>query len=222
MPNPIRNPNHDPYNFGSLIGGVHPGQGFQGEFKSTTQRNPDFERVGQVAQNWYRGVSPETQRTQAMAAARDLGVGLGREAAASRVRRGVSGSGVTDYDKRKIGRMVMEEANKAGLAAANKGQEMQLGGINAMTGIASGQSASMNSDLDRALALWQAQQQIRLQEQQLKLQQLQALMSAANQGVGGETAYDIAPVASRGGGVGSGQISRGRIGGGPSRGTIFG
>jgi hypothetical protein len=123
-----------------------------------------------------------------MAAARDLGIGMTKEARANEARRGVLGSGVSDLNNRGIARDVMSESLKAGLGAANAGQQMQGQALGTIGSLATAQAGNKQQDLARiadayqaeraaAMEQWRTQMQADALALQQKAQQQQALLT---------------------------------------------
>jgi hypothetical protein len=157
----------------------------------TTQRDPDIANAQNMATGYYNSLNPNLQRTQAMAAARDLGIGMTKEARANEARRGVLGSGVSDFNNRNIASDVMRQSLQAGLGAANAGQQMQGQALGQVGNLATAQANNKQQDLARAADAYQAQQaaamdqwRTQMQAQSLALQQQaqqqQALLSTLN------------------------------------------
>jgi hypothetical protein len=156
-----------------------------------SQRNPDIAAAQGKANDYYNSLDPKQQRIEAMAAARDLGVGMTREARANEARRGVLGTGVSSFNDRQIGSDVMRQSLQAGLAGARSGQEMQGGAIGQIGSLATAQASNQQADLTRLAQQYQMQQQLAMDkyradmearslELQQKAQEQQSMLNMLN------------------------------------------
>jgi hypothetical protein len=148
----------------------------------TTQKDPDISNAQNMANDYYKSLDPNLQRTQAMAAARDLGIGMTKEARANEARRGVLGTGVSDLNNRQIASDVMSQSLKAGLSAANAGQQMQGSALGQIGSLATAQAGNKQADLSRIADAYQAQQAAAMDQWRTQMQaQALALQQQAQQ-----------------------------------------
>lgn len=160
---------------------------FPMNMQSTAQRNPDISRAQGDIRNFRDKISPEQRSRDAMAQARELGVGMTAEARANEARRGVSGTGVSSYNDRNIQDQVMNAALQAGEKAKYGGEELVMQNLGLGLNAAQAQNAAQSSDLDRAqaaqMAQYQAQVQAQMAQYQAQMQQQAALQQALLSGI---------------------------------------
>lgn len=178
---------------------------FPMNMQSTAQRNPDISQAQGDIRNFRGKISPEQRSRDAMAQARELGVGMTAEARANEARRGVSGTGISSYNDRNVQGAVMDAALQAGEKAKYGGEELVMQNLGLGLNAAQAQNAAQSSDLDRAqqaqMAQYQAQVQAQMAQYQAQMQQQAALQQSLLSGItSGSLSVD-------GGGGGGGSLS---------------
>jgi hypothetical protein len=176
------------------------GNGGGPNINTSTERNPDIAQSQSELRKMAGQVDPMQRARDAMATARELGIGMTAEARANEARRGVSGSGVSSYNDRNIQAKVMSEAAKAGEQAKYGGEELKL---NALGQGLSAAEAQANSQFQRQ----QMQNQMAMQQWQERMQQQRDIQNKlldkmlSDVGTGGLS--NVAPPASAGQNMGT-------------------
>lgn len=149
-----------------------------GPSTNTAQTNPDLAWSIQQMKDRYSGDGGAGRAIDLAAGKiREYGEGERRSAAASRTARGVSGTGVNDFDERRISNNVLGQISGASADIAQQREQAKDSMLSNISGVASTSASLAGADRDRALAQWNATEANRRAEEAARLQQTMAIVS---------------------------------------------
>lgn len=149
-----------------------------GPSTNTAQTNPDLAWSIQQMKDRYSGDGGAGRAIDLAAGKiREYGEGERRSAAASRTARGVSGTGVNDFDERRISNNVLGQISGASSDIAQQREQAKDAMLTNISGVASTSASLAGADRDRALAQWNATEANRRAEDAARLQQTMAIVS---------------------------------------------
>lgn len=157
------------------------GAGKAGTVVNTADANPDMRYAIDNMKQRFQGDAGAGHAIDLMTGKlRDAAEGERRVAQAGRVARGVSGTGVDDFDAGRIGDKL--QRNIAGSATdialgRERDKDSILSGIAGAGATAAGIAGSAQ---DRALAQWEAEQQQQMAQEQAQLSKISAILAMAD------------------------------------------